>query len=161
MLKLGSFGDEEEEEEGGGGGEKRRRKSSDGTWLAFPVLQTNKLIPETAFSRDENSIITVIVVTLIIQYTAPPFFFHSGSQVSCRWAGLWIGMGLMCGWGLPREPTSEWAFQAINQPHGPTSICIGPNIWVGFIGMNQHSFISLKAPKMAPFVGRIRRIGGP
>lgn len=32
-----------------------------GTSIRFPVLHTNKQVHETAFSRDENSIITVIV----------------------------------------------------------------------------------------------------
>ena len=46
--------------------------------IAFPVRHRNKQIPETAFSREENSILTVTKVALMI--------FIDFRTESCRWA---------------------------------------------------------------------------
>ena len=46
--------------------------------IAFPVLHCNKQIPGTAFSREQNSILTVTKVAHMIFID-----FRSGS---CRWA---------------------------------------------------------------------------
>jgi hypothetical protein len=46
--------------------------------VAFPVPHSNKQIPETAFSREQNSILTVTKVAHMI--------FIDFRSESCRWA---------------------------------------------------------------------------
>ena len=134
---------------------KRRRKSAgcvrDGTSLAFPVLHTYKLIHETAFSRDKNSIITVIVVALIIQpfEFQPPFY---SGELSVGWVVDWYGPFL---WVGPSQGAHLLyvGLLGCQQPHC-IPLCIGLQMWVSWM----HSVVLRTDSKMGPLVGEIQRM---
>lgn len=144
-LKLGSFWRWKER---GGRRRRRRRKRRrksvgcvrDGTSLAFPVLHTYKLIHETAFSRDKNSIITVIVVALIIQpfEFQPPFY---SGELSVGWVVDWYGPFL---WVGPSQGAHLLCVGLLGcqQPHC-IPLCIGLQMWVSWM----HSVSYGRIPK--------------
>ena len=123
----------------------------DGTSLAFPVLHTYKLIHETAFSRDKNSIITVIVVALIIQpfEFQPPFY---SGELSVGWVVGWYGPFL---WVGPSQGAHLLCVGLLGcqQPHC-IPLCIGLQMWVSWM----HSVVLRTDSKMGPLVGEIQRM---